>query len=198
MKELVKQYGYRRPDVIYAHHLDRPVWVALEESGVPDSILNNEFVLIGELVHRGLQQVIFEAEPRCKRIYLKPWIVSDLDDRVRNRWVKGETQPYVVVCGSADGMIFYDQRLVPVELKTTRRNGGYPPEWFTRSELYAWLYDAPVTLLAILNLKDGYEQDYYIRNPGDIAITMRVIDWLRGKWPKATTNIEDYLKEVVA
>ena len=184
VRELVKQYGNRRVDVIYAHHLDKPVWVALEENGIPDSILNNEFVLIGELVHRGLPRVIFGAKPQCKRVYLKPWIVSEIDERIRNRWVKGESYPYVMVCGTADGMIPYDQKLIPVELKTTRRDGGYPPEWFARSELYAWLYDAPVTLLAILNLKDGYEHDYYIRNPGDPAIIVRVVDWLQGRYPK--------------
>ncbi|MCE4601254.1 MAG: hypothetical protein F7C38_06805 [Desulfurococcales archaeon] len=196
IKELVKQYERRNYDVIYAHHLDRPVWVALEEKGIPESILNNEFVLIGELVHRGLASVVFKADPVCKRIQLKPWIVEELDERVRDRWVRDDRHPYVVVCGNADGMIPYDQRLVPVELKTTRRSGGYPPEWFTRSELYAWLYNAPVTLLAILNLKDAFEVDYYVKNPGDIVITARVVDWLRGKWPQATSRIDDFVKVV--
>ena len=192
VKEKVKLYGKRRRDVIYAHHLDKPVWVALEEDGVPESILNNELVLIGELVHQGLSNVVEKATPICQRVWLKPWLIDDVDDRVRDRWIKGDNRPYVTVCGNADGMVEYEGRLVPIELKTTRRMNGYPDAWFRRAELYAWLYNAPVAILAVINLGDGYEVDYIVKNPGHSEIIVRIIDWLRGRYPYIAKPITEW------
>ncbi len=128
VREKVREYGNRRRDVIYAHHLDKVVWVALDEpEGVPESLLENEYVLIGELIHRGVSRIVFEASPKCKRVYLPRWLPSSLDERVAERWVKQGEGPYVLVCGNADGFVEHQGRLVPLELKTTRRpNGRYP------------------------------------------------------------------------
>ena len=193
VKEKVRLYGRRRRDIIYAHHLDKPVWIALEESGVPDSILENNFVLVGELMHQGLANVVEKPTVSCQRVWLKPWILDEIDERVKQRWVKGSNNhPYVTVCGTADGLIELENHEIPIELKTTRRNNGYPDAWFRRAEIYAWLYNAPYAILAVVNLSEAYEIDYVVNNPGYSEIAVRIMDWLRGRYPYIAKPITEW------
>jgi len=162
----------RKPDIIYAHHLERPLPAAGYKPPYTGSMA------IGELLHLGVEKLLPKAEEKCVALE-----VSDeglLPGAERFIHYAGY-KPYVILCGSADGM--YNGH--PVEVKTTRRNGAIPWAWAHRARLYGFLYGTKAYLV-VINVVDGSETvrllDPYTRD----EVRKIVEDWLRGKWPRTT------------
>ena len=184
LKDAVKEYEKRKSDIIYAHHLDDTVWVALEEKGIPPEMLENPYILIGELVHRGVDRVLQPSRPACRQVAVPASIVVRLDGRIVERWVKFDGEKhYVTVCGKSDAFVEIGGVAYPVELKTTRMNhdNGVPMKWIRRTETYAWLYRADEALLIVINLVSGDEYNLFVKRPE--RFEDRVINWLRGRYP---------------
>lgn len=168
------KYGDRRPDVIYAHYLDVPVYAVFSTS---DKM--NGFMLVGELIHIGLEHLL-PADERCKRVMVSPMrVVPEAEVFLRN----GNE---VMICGTADAVV--DN--TPLELKTTRsdKRMKHPPEeWLRRASIYGWLYDSDA-VLAVLNVVTGEYREHRIRRLSDDEVRWIVERWLAGEYPRRTLD----------
>jgi len=182
--EAMKRYARgRRPDVVYVHMLDAPVWVALAEKGAPAS----GEVLVGEIIHLGAERVLDPAEERCREVQVS---AEGAVPPALERFVKfgPEGKPFVEVCGRADGL--HEGR--PVELKTTRssrRPRSPEREWVRRARMYAWLYGADRGYVAVFNVITGEEEDHEVPAYTDEEVREILEKWLRGEFPSATLPV---------
>ena len=181
LKKEIERYNNRRHDLVYCHMLEKPVYYWLKE---PKVEINN-YMLLGELVHIGVERLLERAEPVIKTIYLPCTRKCGIKSEVWNRFVKYDRNKrlyYIVLSGSADAL----WGTHPVELKTTRRNIKKPKwEWELRCKLYAYLYNSPC-VLSILNLVSGEELVVHYSVPPEHYIHNMVYRWLRGEFPYKT------------
>ena len=187
LKERIRRYRVRDPSIIYVHNLDKPVWVAFHPEKEENVI--NGYTLLGELMHCGLERVIEPACEWCKSIYLPRGFPRLLDRKIAERFIHWQnSNPYVIVCGSADGFVNINGFRYPVELKSTRRDlrKPLPEHWLRRPKLYAWLYGTRIGYLIVINVVDGMERDVKTVAYMDEEVERIIKKWLLGRWPSRT------------
>jgi len=166
-----KYRSTRRPDVVYAHYLDKSIYaVDHEEKLTPQ-------MAVGELIHAGVERMLGEPRETCREVPVEP-----VDSEPARRFIKeGPRGPYVLLCGTPDAVV--DGR--PVEVKTTRRNGSPPREWATRARIYGYLYAAKAYLV-VINVITGHEHVYELDPLTDEEASKIITAWLRGLYPAPT------------
>jgi len=168
------RYRLRRvPGVVYAHYLDEPVYAAISEltSGPGDM---NGYMIVGELIHAGVEALLGPVEMRCRRVRVEPRAV------VPGAEVFLGEDGSVEVCGTADALVDG----VPVEVKTTRLSRKPLEKWRRRAALYAWLYGSPAAYLAVINVVSGDYREYRVDALDTGEVKRMLEDWLAGLFPR--------------
>ena len=187
LKERVARYRVRDPSIIYIHNLDKPVYYWFNEPS--EEKIVNGYVLMGELLHAGLEKIIEPGTEKCKTVWLPRGFPRLLDRRVAERFIHWNgNNPYCIVCGSPDGIIEINGFRYPVELKTMRRSlsNMLPEVWLRRPKLYGWLYGSRIAYLIVVNVVTAEERDVEVRSYSDEEVERIIRKWLLGKWPIQT------------
>lgn len=188
LKERVRRYRVKDDSIIYVHNFDKPVWHWLNAKEDETKVING-YTLLGELLHAGLERVIEPAGERCKTVWLPRGFPRVVDRRIAERFIHWQnSNPYCIVCGSADGLIALKSgEKVPVELKTTRRSlNSLPETWLRRAKFYAWLYSKRIGYLIVLNLVTSEERDIEVKAYTDDEVERIIRRWLKEEWPQRT------------
>ncbi len=178
------RYLFRYPGIVYVHYLERSVYEVLREirHGAREEV--NGFMVVGEIVHRGVEALLgAPAFPVCRPVRVEEQVVDEASEDVVREfvWVRAG-RPYVILCGTADG---YRDGVV-YEVKTTRKRvtaASVPESWRARAAVYGFLYGAQEARLVIINVVDGTEVDVSVE-PMSYGEVKRVLtDWLLGSYP---------------
>lgn len=189
--EAMKKYEERKYDVIYAHMFDKSVWSTLSKK---NNNITNEMI-IGEAIHRGASVVLDDTKEVCKSLTIS---IGNIIPPALERFVKfnSEGEPYVDICGEADG--FYNG--YPIELKTTRSSKRvFEPEkeWVRRGRIYGWLYDVDKAYLIVFNVINGKEVDHILQSYSNAEMRDITEKWLKGVFPALSLPISINIKENV-